>query len=330
MRAGLVSDRAISGIALFVVAAILLWLPAMASPYSVRVLQAMIFAAGLAMSWNLLGGFGGYGSFGHAAFVGLSAFACAQCSDWFGAGSGWWGAAASILIGTIAAAALAALIAVAVIRLRGLYFAMATLGIGEVLKELFNNVDALNGASGVTLPDLFAAYARPEIGIYYMLLAAGILIFAICAVVRYSKLGYGLISIREDEDTAMMLAVPTRKYKVVTFAISGGMAGLLGAIYAYSLGYITTDSVFRADFSLFPIVYCLLGGIGTLLGPVIGAVLMTLLTQVLLADFLAYHLMSTGIVLVLLVLLLPKGILGVVETMRKRRRTRSPIEERTA
>ena len=118
----------------------------------------------------------------------------------------------------------------------------------------------------------------------------------------------GLLSIREDEDTARMLGVPTERYKRLAFVISAVLTGMMGVIYAHSLGYITTDSVYRDDTNLSLIVYSLLGGMGTLFGPVIGAFLLVFITQVILGRLLDFHLFATGLLLVILVLAAPGGV----------------------
>ncbi len=134
---------------------------------------------------------------------------------------------------------------------------------------------------------------------------------AIAWAIRRSRFGAGLRSIREDEDTARMLGVPTERYKRTAFIISAVLTGLLGVIYAHALGYITTDSVYRDDTNLNLIVFSLLGGIGTLFGPVIGAFLLVFITQVVLGQLLDFHLFATGLLLVVLVLAAPGGILGL-------------------
>ncbi len=138
--------------------------------------------------------------------------------------------------------------------------------------------------------------------------------------IRRSRFGAGLLSIREDEDTARMLGVPTERYKRLAFVISAVLTGQLGVIYAHSLGYITTDSVYRDDTNLSLIVYSLLGGMGTLFGPVIGAFMLVFITQVILGRLLDFHLFATGLLLVILVLAAPGGVLGLVRTWQLRRR----------
>jgi branched-chain amino acid transport system permease protein len=134
------------------------------------------------------------------------------------------------------------------------------------------------------------------------------------------RVGYGLLSIREDEDTARMLGVPTERYKIAVFVLSAALTGMFGVIYAWSLGYITTSSVYRTDFSLNMIVYSLLGGMGTLIGPILGSLLMVVLTQVLLGRLLDIHMLLTGALLVAIVLLAPRGLVGFVRGWAERRR----------
>ena len=138
-------------------------------------------------------------------------------------------------------------------------------------------------------------------------------------MIKIGRIGYGLVAVREDEDTAAMMGVPTEGYKITVFVISAVLTGMIGAAYAHSLGYITGESVFRVDFSLNMIVYALLGGIGTLIGPIVGAIVMVVLTQVLLGDLLDIHMLATGALLAILVLLAPKGIVGFVQGLLRGR-----------
>ena len=124
-----------------------------------------------------------------------------------------------------------------------------------------------------------------------------------------------------------MLGVPTERYKRIGFVVSAVLTGLTGVIFAYSLGYITTNSVFRSDISLNLIVYSLLGGMGTLFGPVIGAAVMTFLTQVVLGGMLQAHMMMTGLIIIALVFLLPNGLIGL---FRKQRKDAGVVAERRA
>ena len=119
----------------------------------------------------------------------------------------------------------------------------------------------------------------------------------------------------------MMLGVATERYKIAAFVLSAMLVGVLGAVYAYSVGYFTTYTVFRLDFSLNMIVFCLIGGIGTLFGPIIGTAIMLFITQVLLSRFLDIHLLITGAMVVVIILLMPGGVIGALRAWRQSRAT---------
>jgi branched-chain amino acid transport system permease protein len=191
-----------------------------------------------------------------------------------------------------------------------------------VLSELNNNVDVFGGSIGLVMPRLAAFGLRPEALFFYLLLAATTVAMVIAFCIRHARIGQGLAALREDEDTARMLGVPTERYKIAMFVLSAALTGAFGIIYAHSLGYITASSVYRIDFSLNMIVYNLLGGIGTLAGPLIGSAIMVVLTQVVLGRLLSVHMFITGALLVLLVLAAPKGILGLRLWTRVRRGAR--------
>jgi branched-chain amino acid transport system permease protein len=202
------------------------------------------------------------------------------------------------------------------------------LGVSHVCAELNNNIDVLQGSLGLNFPSITPADWDPATFFYELYLVMGVIVLLIAWQIRRSRFGAGLLSIREDEDTARMLGVPTERYKRQAFVISAVLTGLLGVIYGHSLGYITTDSVYRDDTNLNLIVYSLLGGMGTLFGPVIGAFMLVFITQVVLARLLDFHLFATGLLLVVLVLAAPGGVLGFVRNWRLKRRyaARVPAE----
>ena len=312
-------------IALTVVAiAALAAVPFILMPFHVRVGQLILLSTALGLSWTLLGGFAGYWSFGHTAFIGLGAFAAGLFETEF-LGTAFMRAEplTGLAIGTLVAMAIcataAAIVAWPILRLRGIYFAVAMLGVAQVLAELTNSIEAFKGSLGLVFPRIPAFGLRQEAVFYYLLLIATAVILAIAFAIKNARIGHGLAAMREDEDTARMLGVPTERYKITMFILSATLTGALGAIYAHSLGYITTGSVYRTDFSLNMIVHNLLGGIGTLLGPMIGAIIMVLLTQVVLGSFLNLHMFLTGAMLVALVLAAPKGIVGTLKSLRRRK-----------
>lgn len=310
--------------------AIALVLPFLMGSFYTRVMQLFFFTAGLAVAWNILGGFSGYWSFGHTAFIGIGAFSAAHIVNQFGTfGTGPASMIIPVLFSGAICGLLAAIIAYPILRLRGIYFAIAMLGVGQVVSELVTNIRWFGGGSGVFLPSPVPNGVRPEQFYYYIFLGLLVLSFALAAWIRYTRFGYALLAIREGEDTAMMLGVPTERYKIIAFVLSAVLVGLLGAVYGYSVGYFTSGSVFRIDFSLNMIVFCLIGGIGTLYGPVIGAALMLFITQVLLSRFLDIHLLITGAMVVGIILLMPGGILGFIADWRRDRRGSPTAKEGT-
>jgi branched-chain amino acid transport system permease protein len=274
----------------------------------------------MAVSWYILGGFARYYSFGHTAFVGVGAFASAltldavRPDDWI----------STVLIGMVAAMAvcalLAAVIALPILRLRGHYFTIAMLAVALVCSEAASAFPILRGSIGLSLPDMVPAALRPEVFFYWVSLAALTVSVLTAALMAGSRLGYGLFAIREDEEAAQMLGVPTTRSKVIAFITSGVLTGLMGSIYALNLGYITTDSVFRGSLSLDMIVNSLVGGMSSLLGPIVGAVAMTLLTKILLGGMLEYHLAITGLIVIAVVYFAPEGLIGIVGSLRRRLR----------
>lgn len=293
--------------------------PLVLPPFYVRVGQLMLYSAGLGVAWNILGGFTGYASFGHAAFIGVGAFAAGLIEVQFASLAPLVAFTVGLVTGGAVCAILAIAIAYPILRLRGTFFAIAMLGVSHVCAELNNNVDALQGSLGLNFPPVAPASMAPEAFFYELYLLAGLAVLLIAWAIRQSRFGAGLLSIREDEDTARMLGVPTERYKRLAFVISAILTGMLGVIYAHSLGYITTDSVYRDDTNLNLIVFSLLGGMGTLFGPVIGACLLVFITQVILAQLLDFHLFATGLLLVLLVLAAPGGVLGFARGLKRRR-----------
>ena len=295
------------------VAVVLAFGPLVLPPFYVRVGQLMLYSAGLGVAWAILGGFAGYASFGHAAFIGVGAFAAGLVEARLSGVSPPLLLLLGLVVGGLCCAVLSAAISYPILRLRGTFFAIAMLGVSHVCAEVTNNIDFFQGAMGLNFPPLAPASMDPASFFYELYLAGALLILLVSWQIRRSRFGAGLLSIREDEDTARMLGVPTERYKRIAFVTSAVLTGCLGVIYAHSLGYITTDSVYRDDTNLSLIVYSLLGGMGTLFGPVIGAFSLVFITQVILGRLLDFHLFATGLLLVLLILMAPGGVLGLLK-----------------
>ncbi len=311
------------GLALLIMlgcAAVLAFGPMVLPSFYVRVGQLMLYSAGLGVAWAILGGFAGYASFGHAAFIGVGAFAAGLVEAQFSTLPPALLLALGFAASAVCCAILSAVIAYPILRLRGTFFAIAMLGVSHVCAEVTNNVDYFQGSMGLNFPQIAPADMDPASFFYEIYLAGALLVLLVAWQIRRSRFGAGLLSIREDEDTARMLGVPTERYKRIAFVVSAVLTGMMGVIYAHSLGYITTESMYRDDTNLSLIVYSLLGGMGTLFGPVIGAALLVFVTQVVLARLLDFHLFATGLLLVLLVLAAPGGVMGLARTFFQKRR----------
>jgi branched-chain amino acid transport system permease protein len=282
------------------------------SPFQLRLGLSIFISAGMAVSWYILGGFVSYYSFGHTAFVGVGAFAAALVlgylhpTHWF----------VELLVGLgssmLACALVAAAIARPLLRLRGHYFTIAMLAVALVCAEAVSAFPVLRGSIGISLPDVTPQELTPELFFYWITLVALLVVLMSAVIIARSRLGYGLFAIREDEDAAEMLGVPTTNSKIVAFVISATLTGMMGALYAFNLAYITTESVFRTSLSLDMVVNSLVGGMSSLAGPLLGTLIMTLVTNALFGDVLEYHLALTGIIIILIVFFAPSGLIGIV------------------
>lgn len=305
-------------LAALVLIALLATLPFFLKAFYIRVGLSIFLSAGFAVCWWMLAGFTAYYSFGHTAFVGVGAFAAGLALREMPGVTPLLQLGLALIAGLGVAGLIAAVIAWPILRLRGHYFTIAMLAVALVLGEAVSAFPVFGGSSGLSLPNLAPISVRVEAFFYWLALGLLGIVMAIAWAISRSRLGYGLAAIREDEDAAQMLGVPTTRFKAIAFVLSGGLTGALGAIYALNLGYITTDSVFRGSLSLEMIVNSLVGGMGSLLGPVIGAAVMTGVTKLLLADLLEYHLAITGALIIAVVLVAPDGIAGLWRRRRIR------------
>lgn len=282
---------------------ILALLPLVAGNYALRLGTTLMMYAVLALSWNFIGGMAGYPSFATAAFFGLGAYASAILEGKGVAMPLAWAAAG------VVAALFAAVIGLAILHLKGHYFAIASLALAEVLRELVNSAaDLTGGGMGINLPVPRWSVQQQAQVFYFAMLALAAVTAAVAVVVRDSRLGFGLRCIQQNEDAAIMLGVDARVYKTAAFMLSAVFVGVAGAIYASWVHYIEPGDVFDVLLSVKPLVMVLIGGLGTLFGPVIGAAAFLLLEEAVWRSFLTIHAAVLGVLIVLLVLFLPGGM----------------------
>ena len=304
---------------------VLLAVPAVASSYVVTVFIFIFFYGYLGQAWNILGGYGGQLSAGHAAFVGVGAYATTLLSMHWGL-SPWIG----MLVGGALAAVLGAIIGGLGFRfgLRGFYFVLLTVAFAEVCRIVTLNTDAMGGALGLYITftgNPWQLQFRDNRAYYYVALALVVLATAIVARVERSRLGAYLAAIREDEDAAEALGVDTFRYKLYAIVLSAFLTGLGGAFYANYLFSLQPNAVFGIPLSVDIIIRPVVGGAGTLLGPLLGSLLLSPLAEIARIYFtrpgwVGLHLVVYGVLLVGIVLFLPHGVYPQLRRVWARRR----------
>ena len=291
------SPRAALAVCVLLVA--LLALPLTHNGYYENLVRGILMFAAMSLGWNLLGGYTGYVSFGNVVFFGMGAYVSAALAQ-HGMTNVWLALPVAVLVASVFAIVLGS----AILRLKGHYFGIATLGIALAVQELIANTDALGNGSGLTLPQ--ASYFTQY---YYAMWVVCAGSFAVTWFVARSKFGYALVAIRENEDAAAVLGVNATYYKIAAWALSGSMAACAGAVFAFANGFIDPPTAFGVDDNVFPIVMAILGGVGTVAGPVIGAFILTAINETLWSHFPQIHTLFFGGVIVLVVLFLPRGLL---------------------
>ena len=280
--------------------------PLWAGNYVVRLAIMIAMYSALALSWNFIGGFTGYPSFSTAAFFGLGCYAGAL-SERAGVPMVFAWVIATVVVG-IFATALGAII----LRLRGHYFAIGSIGLVEVVRLVVSSWGSLTGGGdGLNLPQLTGspdAVARVFLAVMILIMVAA---FLVTVVVDRSRLGFGLRCIQQNEDAANMAGVNITLYKVIAYSLSAVFCGTVGASYSSWTGYIDPNDSFSILMTIKVPVMCLLGGPGTILGPIVGTTAFTLLEEVFWVNFLDYNRAILGAVIVILIFFLPGGLLAL-------------------
>lgn len=271
--------------------------------------QAAIWAL-LAASWDLLSGYTGQISFGHAGFFALGAYAAAAATKHADL-SPWLG----LLVGAAIAAAVGLLAGFPALRLRGHYLALVTLGLAEIIRLVAQNWMALTGGpfgihdyrSFSGLPTAALAYRQAMYLVVVAIVALSIAVmYGVC---ERTNAGKAFRAIREDEVLAQTLGIDTTRYKLLAFALSSGFAGLAGALYAYYVQLVSPSVASAATTSLI-IGMAVFGGLGTLWGPALGALLLYALYEGLRFVGVVYNLVAVGLVIMIFVIYLPRGLAG--------------------
>ncbi len=258
----------------------------------------------LASNWNLTGGFTGYVDFGHAVFFGLGAYGTGILMAKAG-----WSFVPALFAGGIVAIIFALLIGSATLRLKGPYFSIAMLGTFVAMREIVRVLKPLTGGgTGLTLPP----YLNRPLFYYVTLVQAIVVVLFVWWLIKRTEFGKSLIAIREDEVGAEMRGINTTLHKITIFSIAAFSTGLVGGLWAFQNTFIDPDIIFFQSRTVDMVMMTMLGGLGTVAGPVLGATLLYWMRDVIWANFLQFHLIVQGIVLILIVLFLPEGIIGTL------------------
>lgn len=291
----------------FIIAGLLALIPLLGlSSYWMHILILVIMWSVIGMAWNLLGGYCGQVSFGHAAFFGVGAYTAGILYNKLGI-SAWWGLPLSIFFVTI----FALVIGYICLRLKGPFFALGTLAMGVILRVTAENL------TGITEGDL-GIMIRERTWIdktwyFYVILIIALLSFFLVKKVIESKLGYYFVAIREDQDAAESLGINTTFYKTIALSLSAIITGLAGAFYTNYMGYIDPKIVFALhDISIVTIMVVMVGGVATYWGPFVGAIIMVFLAELIrtIPKLGAAHHTFFGILLIVIIIFLPNGVVG--------------------
>jgi branched-chain amino acid transport system permease protein len=289
-------------------------LPLFGGAYALRLGTIACMYAILALSWNVVGGFAGYPSFATAAFFGFGAYATGVLLN------DGLPLALSIATTLVLSFVLAALLGAVLLRLRGHYFAIASLSLVGVLSELVNNAtDLTGGGMGLNIPLASGSGILADATFFFyamwgLLLATALMVIA----VSMSKLGFGLACIRQNETAANMVGLNATLYKSIAFGLSACFVGAAGGLYAAWVHYIDPSDVFDILYSVKPIVMALMGGLGSPLGVVCGAFVYLGLEEVVWRNYIQIHSGVLGVLIVMLLLFLPHGLISLRPSMFRR------------
>ena len=282
-------------------------LPWLASATILQFSISTLLLATLAQGWNIIGGYTGYASFGNSVFFGLGSYGTAIAMvQWhlpFGLG---------LVFGALLAVVFALVLGIPVLRLRGHYFAIATLALSQVMTAIVSNLEIAGRNTGLVLPLLNGDPLFYELSLALLVLAT-LTVFWIA----HSRFGFGLIAIRENEDAAASMGINTTLYKVLAFAISGIFSALAGGIHAYWITFIDPVSAFDLSLNVKMIIMAVFGGPASIVGPVVGAFVLSGISEILSSVFSSVASLFFGAVIIVAVVFMPRGLADVLRRFRR-------------
>lgn len=300
--------------------------------YTMNIFIMVLFYAFMGSAWNIVCGFVGELSLGHSAFVGVGGYVSSlmlihlKFSPWFG-----------MLAGIVISIIFGMIIGYPCFRLRGPYFTLTTIAFAELLRIYVTNTDVaplgipLKGAMGLLLPisgNSFGNFMFKSKNPYYYIILCFLLIsITLTYIIRRNRLGYYLIAIKSDPNAAESLGINITKYKLIAMAISSGLIACAGTFYAQFFAYIGPERIFGMDLSVQIALIALIGGQGTVIGPVLGALVLVPLSELLNAhlggSLAGLHLFVYGLIMVIVVLFMPNGIHAILKKLFERMTTRA-------
>ncbi|HHX75438.1 MAG TPA: branched-chain amino acid ABC transporter permease [Firmicutes bacterium] len=293
------------------VIALMIALPSFAKPYAVVLLRTVLMFVILTLSWSLFSGTTGYTSLATAAFYGAGLYTAGLLGDKLPL-------PLLIVCGGVAGFALALLIGAITLRLKGIYFAIFTLSSVELIKQVLHwyeiNIAGVRGHYVTRVND---------VTVYYVLLAITLLLLVTIYLIKRSKYGLALKSIGSCEEAAAHIGINVVTLKVLTFAVSSFFVGMAGTIMATGMLYIDCYIAFDLNYSFFPTLMAIFGGMGNLLGPLVGAAAFTYLREILITKYPYHYMLIFGTVMVLTILYLPNGLTGLALNIWKKLTTQA-------
>jgi branched-chain amino acid transport system permease protein len=305
LRVGAPSGSMVAAALLLLGLGVMIFAPRVVGEYGTEIgFRALIYLT-LAEAWNLLAGYGGLVSLGSSSFVGIGAYILMGMLN-----AGSFGIVTALTASALGAAGLAIMVSPAVFRLRGLYFTVGTLALGEALRLFMINVSYFGGATGIFLK---SNPPPTEVLYVYAVALAGIatLVMEIYTGTRFSIL---LRSVRDDEDAASQVGVRAFRVKLLAFALASLLMGAAGGLQALKLGAIEPYGMFGLQWSIDTLSIVIIGGLGVRFGPIVGTVFVIALAEAL-ADYPELHLAMTGVILILVIRFAPKGLCGLGQDM---------------
>ena len=294
---------ALAGIGIALLASVPWW----DSPVLVQFGINVLILATLAQSWNIIGGYTGYPSFGNSVFYGLGGYGVAIAMVQYGLPF-----PVGLAIGISLAVGFAILLGLPVLRLRGHYFAIATLGLAEVMTAIVSNLEIAGRNVGLILPLVKGDALFFELSLILLVVTT----LAVMWISR-SRFGFGLIAIRENEQAAAVMGVNTTLYKILAFALCSVFAAGAGGIHAYWITYLDPGSAFDVALNVKMIIMAVFGGPGTIFGPVLGAFVLSAISEILAAKVTSLASIFFGIVIIAAIVFMPRGFADLVRRFRQ-------------